>query len=100
MFSAVLHIDVLALTLKLVVGRLVGILETAPATNVVNKNCAEVGGPPVDNAEQILKRFPPLDTEPAFPGIRESVNDDQAVIVRVAFDGGVLIIRRVLLMFC
>jgi hypothetical protein len=94
-----MHTDLLALTLKLVVGRLIGILKTAPSADIINKDGAEIGRTVVHDAEEILKRFTSLNAEPAFSGVRESSDDNEPVVVSVALDGGMLIFRRVLLMF-
>jgi hypothetical protein len=89
-----------AFALKLVVGSFVSVLEAPPPADNVDKDGAEVGRPAIHDPQQFLKAFATLNAKSTFPGVGESPHDEQPAFVRVALDGGVLIFRRVLLMFC
>lgn len=98
-FGAVLDGDFASLALEFVVGRFVGVLEAAPAAYVVDEDRGEVGGAAVDDAQEFLQRVAAVDANAALARVCESADDEQAVFVRISLDGGVLIFRRVLLVF-
>lgn len=96
-FGAVLDGDLEPLTLEFVVRCFVCVLEAAPAADVVDKDGRKVGGAAVDDTQEFLQRVAAVDANTALARVREGAHDEQAVLVSISLDGGVLIFRRVLL---
>jgi hypothetical protein len=63
LLGAIVEIDLRATTDVLVVGALIGILETAPPAYVVHKDCAEVGMTALDVLYHLFQRLAAVDIQ-------------------------------------
>ena len=80
-----------------VVGALIGILEAAPAADVVDEQDGKVVCLALDVGEQLLERRPPVDSHPAFAFIGVGAHHHHCVLRGVFRDRARLALRRVLL---
>ena len=91
MLGAVLDGDVAVNALEFVVRSFVGILEAAPAADIVDEDGGKVGGTTVHGAQEFLQRVAAVDAQAALAGVRKGPDDDHLVLVGVVLDCGVLI---------
>ncbi len=80
-----------------VVGALVGVLEPAPAADVVDQDDLEVGVACLDVVDQLLQRAPPIDAQAALAVVGIGADDLDAAPGRVLADHVGLVLRRILL---
>ena len=76
----------------------VGVLEPAPAADVVDQDCLEVGDTGLDVVDQLPERVTPLDPETALARVRVGAHDLEVARFGVALDRHLLVLGRVLLM--
>src|SRR5690606_16597699 len=95
--GAILDIDPGALADLLVIPALVGILEPAPAADVVNEDDGKVGRAALHVVDQPLKGVPAVEPQPAAALVGVGANDLHAAPFGVLADGVGLVLGRVLL---
>ena len=97
LLRAVVNDDAGLLAEELVVGAFVGVLESTPATHVVDEDGREVGtaGPHV--VDQLLQRVAAVEAQTALPVIGVGTHDLDASLLGVALNDLRLILSRVLL---
>jgi hypothetical protein len=83
---------------ELVVGALVGVLEAAPAADVVNQDELEIDAAGADVLEQPLQSLASTDVQPAFALIGVGVDDLDPMVLGIVFDTIGLVLGRILLM--
>ena len=82
-----------------VVRAFVGILESAPAADIVNEDVGELRATFLDIADHLRERVATLDVQTAFPLVGVFLHDGQSTALRVFADDIHLVARRILLMF-
>ena len=92
-----MHGDAGVPALELEGGALVGILEAAPAADVVGQDRVEIGVVLLSVLDELLQPFAVLHEQAALRVVGIGANDFHVVIVRVTLDDLVLIVGRVLL---
>jgi hypothetical protein len=81
-----MHMDITPLADVFVVGTLVYVLESAPATHVVNQNLCVIGSSVFDILYQVAQTVPTLDIQPASRLIRIRAHKLHVAALRVAAD--------------
>lgn len=96
--GTILHVDSGPPADEFVVRRLVGILETTPAADVVNENDREIGLSALHVIEQPLEGVAAIETQSALPLVGVGADDFHVAPCRILADGVPLVFRRILLM--
>src|ERR1035441_9667863 len=76
----------------LVIGALVGILESSPTADIVDKNCTEIRLAILHIANQLFQRISTVNSKAAFAGIRVCPRDDHSSAFGILLDDFPLII--------
>ena len=98
LLGAVLDGDAGALADVLVVGALVGILESAPAADVVDEDGREIGFPALHVLDQPLQGVAAIESQAALALVRIGADDLEAAPLGVLADGVGLVLGGVFLM--
>ena len=97
LLGAVVDGDAGALADVLVIGALVGILEAAPAADVVDEDGREVGPAGLNVIDQALERSRPVERQTALARVGVGADDLDAAPRRILADDVGLVLGRVLL---
>ena len=98
MLGAIADLDTRAPADVFVIGALVGVLEAAPAAQIVDEEDLEVRATRPNDLEELLHRLAPLETQPALAGVVEGADDFEVVLIRVVAENVALVLERVLLL--
>lgn len=97
LLCAVRDLDARATADVFVIGALIGVLESAPAADVIDQNDLEVRAACLDVLDQLLQRPPPIDAQAALALVGIGANDFDVAPSRVLADLVGLVFRRILL---
>src|ERR1039458_4298844 len=92
LLGAIVHINLRASANVLVIGALVGILESSPTADIVDKNCTEIRLAILHIANQLFQRISTVNSKAAFAGIRVCPRDDHSSAFGILLDDFPLII--------
>jgi hypothetical protein len=98
LFGAVADLDPSLAAGELVIRALLDVLESSPATDVVNQDVIKVRPAAADVVNQLDQTFATMNAKAAAALVSVSANDDQTVLHGIDGDGRRLVLGRVSLM--